>query len=69
MNEIEAYKHTLNEIETSLKGIHYPLCCMEKYVFDYDTDEVDEQVQNIHKGYMQIQSAINKLRKLKGIEL
>lgn len=68
MNEIEAYKQTLNEIETSLKGIHYPLCEMEKYVFDYETDDIDEQVQNIHKGYMQILTAINTLRQLKGIE-
>ena len=40
---------------------------MEKYVFDYDTDEINEQVQNIHKGYMQIQTAINNLRKLKDL--
>ena len=64
---IIAYQKTLDEIEKSLKGIHYPLCDMEKYVFDYETDEVDEEVQNIHKGYMQISKAISNLRKLKGI--
>ena len=35
---IIAYQETLDEIEKSLKGIHYPLCDMEKYVFDYETD-------------------------------
>ena len=35
-----AYKLTLNEIKQSLKNIHYHLCDMEKYVFDYETDEV-----------------------------
>jgi len=63
----EAYKKTLNEMETSLKQIHYPLCCLEKYVFDYETDEINVEVQNIHKGYMQIQNAINELRKLKKV--
>ena len=62
-----AYKSTLDEIEKNLKNIHYPLCDMEKYVFDYETDKVDEEVQNIHKGYMQISKAISNLRKLKGI--
>ncbi len=64
---IEAYKKTLDEIEQGLMTIHYPLCDMEKYVFDYETDEVDEEVKNIHKGYMQIQQAISNLRKLKGL--
>ena len=64
----EAYKITLDEIEKYLKGIHYPLCDMEKYVFDYETDEVNEEEQNIHKGYMQIQMAINRLRKLRVLE-
>lgn len=64
---IIAYQKTLDEIEQGLKTIHYPLCDMEKYAFDYETDEVDEEVKNIHKGYMQIQQAINNLRKLKGI--
>ena len=40
---------------------------MEKYVFDYETDEVNKEVQNIHKGYMQISKAISNLRKLKGV--
>ena len=62
-----AYKLTLNEIKQSLKNIHYHLCDMEKYVFDYEIDEVVEEVQNIHKGYMQIRNAISSLRKLKGI--
>ena len=62
-----AYKSTVDEIEQNLKNIHYPLCDMEKYVFDYETDEVDEEVKNIHKGYMQISKAISNLRKLKGI--
>lgn len=61
------YKTTLDEIERNLKNIHYPLCDMEEYVFDYETDEMDEEVQNIHKGYMQISKAISNLRKLKGI--
>ena len=65
MKEQEAYKETLDEIEKCLRGIHYPLCDMEKYAFDYDTDEVNQEVQNIHKGYMQILTAINNLRKLK----
>lgn len=56
---------TLNKIESHLKAIHYPLCCMEKYVFDYETDEIDEEVKNIHKGYMQIQNAINRIREFK----
>lgn len=64
---IEAYKKTLDEIEQGLMTIHYPLCDMEKYVFDYETDEVDEEVKNIHQGYMQIQQAISNLRKLKGL--
>lgn len=68
MKTEDAYKETLDEIEKCLKGIHYPLCDMEKYAFDYETDEVDEEVQNIHKGYMQIQTAINKLRKLRVLE-
>ena len=62
-----AYKLTLNEIKQNLKNIHYHLCDMEKYVFDYETDEVVGEVQNIHKGYMQIRNAISNLRKLKGI--
>ena len=62
-----AYKLTLNEIKQSLKNIHYHLCDMEKYVFDYEIDEVVEEVQNIHKGYMQIINAISSLKKLKGI--
>lgn len=61
----QAYKETLDEIEKCLKGIHYPLCDMEKFVFDYETDEVNDEVQNIHRGYMQIQTAINNLRKLR----
>lgn len=65
IKEQEAYKDVLDEIEKSLKEIHYPLCCMEKYVFDYETDELNREVQNIHKGYMQIQIAINNIRKLK----
>lgn len=64
---IKAYQETLDKIEQGLKTIHYPLCDMEKYAFFYETDEVDEEVQNIHKGYMQICKAINNLRKLKGI--
>ena len=64
---ITAYQKTLDVIEQGLKTIHFPLCDMEKYAFDYETDEVDEEVKNIHKGYMQIQQAINNLRKLKGI--
>ena len=64
---ILAYQKTLDEIEKHLKEIHYPLCNMEKYAFDYETDEVDEEVQNIHKGYMQISKAISNLRKLKGL--
>ena len=64
---IDEYKSTLDEIEQNLKNIHYPLCDMEKYVFDYETDEVNEKVQNIHKGYMQISEAISDLRKLKGV--
>ena len=63
-----AYKQTLDEIETSLKQIHYPLCCMEKYAYDEEPDEVYEEVNNIHKGYMQIQTAINHLRKLRVLE-
>lgn len=62
----EAYNKTLNEIEKGLKTIHYPLCDMEKYVFDYETDELNEEVQNIHNGFMQIQKAINNIRKLRG---
>ena len=62
-----AYKSTLDEIKQNLKNIHYPLCDMEKYAFDYETDEVYEEVQNIHKGYMQISKAISNLRKLKGV--
>ena len=65
MRSEDAYKETLDEIEKCLKGIHYPLCNMEKFVFDYETDEVNELVQNIHKGYMQIQKSINELRKLR----
>ena len=64
---IIAYQKTLDEIEKHLKKIHYPLCNMEKYAFDYETDEVDEEVRNIHKGYMQIIKAISNLRKLKGL--
>ena len=64
---IIAYQKTLDEIEKSLKCIHYPLCDMEKYVFYYETDEVDEEVKNIHKVHMQISQAISNLRKLKGI--
>jgi hypothetical protein len=41
---------------------------MEKYVFDYETDEINDEVQNIHAGYMQIQKAINNLRKLRVLE-
>ena len=63
---IIAYQKTLDKIEEGLMTIHYPLCDMEKYAFDYETDEVDEEVQNIHKGYMQIIKAISNLRKLKG---
>ena len=55
------------KLKKSLKCIHYPLCDMEKYIFFYETDEVDEEVKNIHKGYMQISQAISNLRKLKGI--
>ena len=62
----DAYNETLNEIEKNLKGIHYPLCDMEKYVFDCESDEINELVQKIHLGYMQIQDAVNKLRKLRG---
>lgn len=61
-----AYKETLDEIEKCLKGIHYPLCDMEKYVYFYETDEINNEVQNIHTGYMQILNAINNLRKLRG---
>lgn len=61
----QAYKETLDEIEKCLKSIHYPLCDMEKFVFDYETDEVNDEVQNIHRGYMQIQTAIKNLRKLR----
>ena len=61
----EAYSKTLNKIENALKAIHYPLCDMEKYVFDYETDELNEEVQKIHNGFMQIQEAINKIRKLR----
>ena len=68
MNGKEAYKQTLDEIEKCLKGIHYPLCDMEKYAFDYDTDEINKAVQNIHNGYMQIQQAVNDCRKIKEIE-
>ena len=68
MKTEESYKQTLDEIEKCLKGIHYPLCDMEKYSFDYETDEVDNEVRNIHKGYMQIQKAINNLRKLRVLE-
>lgn len=57
-------KTVLDQIENSLKGIHYPLCNLEKYAFDYETDKVNEKVQNIHKGYIQIQTAINELRKI-----
>jgi len=64
----EAYKKTLDEIEKCLKGIHYPLCNMEKYVFDYETDEINNEVQSIHTGYMQIQKAINNLRRLRVLE-
>ena len=64
---IIAYQKTLEEIEQNLKNIHYPLCDMEKYAFDYETDEVYEEVQNIHKGYMQISKAISNLRKIKGV--
>ena len=66
MNITQAYTETLNEIEKSLKCIHYPLCDMEKYVFDEETDDINELVEQIHQGYMQIQIAINKLRKLRG---
>lgn len=59
-------KSLLDQIEKSLKEIHYPLCSLEKYTFDYEPDEVDDQVKNIHKGYMEIQTAINKIRKLTG---
>ena len=64
------YKSTLDEIEQNLINIHYPLCDMERYVFffygtDEVVDEVDEQLTNIHKGYMQISNAIRNLRKLK----
>lgn len=41
---------------------------MEKYAFDYETDEINNEVQNIHTGYMQIQNAINNLRKLKEVK-
>ena len=62
----EAYNKTLDEIVKGLKIIHYPLCDMEKYAFDYETDELNEEVQNIHNGFMQIQKAINNIRKLRG---
>lgn len=68
MEEKQAYKKTLDEIENALKKIHYPLCDMEKYAFDYETDEINNEVQNIHTGYMQIQNAINNLRKLKEVK-
>lgn len=55
----------LEQINKTLKEIHYPLCQLEKYVFDFENDEVNEQVQNIHKGYMIIQRAIYKLKSLK----
>lgn len=69
MNNKQAYKETLNEIEKCLKAIHYPLCDMEKYVFDYEGDELNAEVQNIHKGYMQIQTAINNIRKISDCEV
>lgn len=52
----------LDEIEKNIKKIHLPLCNLEKYVFDYENDNIYKQVQNIHKGYMEIQIAINKIR-------
>lgn len=58
----------LNEIENNLKTIHYPLCQLEKISYFNESDDVDNEVQNIHKGYMQIQTAINHLRKLKVLE-
>lgn len=64
----DAYKRTLDEIEINLKGIHSPLCDMEKHVFDCESNEMYKLVQDIHNGYMQIQQAINKLRKVKGID-
>lgn len=58
----------LEQINKTLKEIHYPLCQLEKYVFDFENDEVNEQVQYIHKGYMIIQRAIYRLKALKGGE-
>ena len=55
----------LKQINKALEEIHYPLCQLEKYVFDFEDDEVNDQVQNIHKGYMIIQEAIFKLMLLK----
>ena len=52
----------LEQINKALKDIHYPLCRLEKYVFNYGNDEVNEQVGNIHKGYMIIQRAIDRLK-------
>lgn len=54
----------LDEIEKNLKKIHFPLCDLEKYAFDYENDSVNKQIQNIHKGYMEIQTAINKLKEI-----
>lgn len=48
----------LQQINRTLKDIHYPLCQLEKYVLDFENDEVNEQVQYIHKGYIIIQRAI-----------
>lgn len=55
----------LKQINKTLEDIHYPLCQLEKYVFDFENDEVNEQVQNIHKGYMIIKRAIYELKVLK----
>ena len=52
----------LEQINKALKDIHYPLCRLEKYVFNHENDEVNEQVGNIHKGYMIIQRAIDRLK-------
>lgn len=55
----------LKQINKTLEEIHYPLCQLEKYVFDSENDEVNDQVQNIHEGYMIIKRAIYKLKILK----
>ena len=57
-------KDCLDKIQKALKEIHYPLCELEKYTFFNSPDEIDEEVQNIHIGYMEIQKALNTLRQL-----